>query len=229
MEANENKQTIYDVFAKHNIEISSILDVLHTNLPFLKDGINLIVGESKAGKTFTTIQALIDNGFKDSIIHIDFDRNMDSKLKELNVLTYHINNVDEFLKSLADLDVEIILDSLKNKILVIDSLQDLSLGDGVDTNSGALATMRKVQGFKDTGATIILIHHVTSSTSGDFKVKGNSSVITSKADTTIHFTKLNPLKRIMKIINTRAEDKIQSGKEFIFGKQAEKGSLSVPK
>ena len=203
--------TIYDIFDQYNVAIESTLEPLHTELLFLKDGINLIIGESKAGKTYTTINQLVQCGYKEAVIHLDFDRNSDARLKALDVTTYHINEVDEFIRALKELG-EACFDSLSDKILVIDSLQDLSLEDGLDTNSAALKTMKRVQGFKDTGATIIVIHHITLDTSGHPKVKGNASVITSKCDTTISFIKEDATKRTMKVLNTRAEDKIPSGR-----------------
>lgn len=203
--------TIYDIFNKYNVAINSTLEPLHEQLLFLKDGINLIIGESKAGKTYTTINQLVQCGFKEVIIHLDFDRNSDAKLKELDVKTYHINEVDEFIRALKELG-EACFESLNGKILVIDSLQDLSLNDGLDTNSAALQTMKRVQGFKDTGATVIVIHHITLDNNGQPKVKGNASVITSKCDTTISFIKEDATTRTMKVLNTRAEDKIPSGK-----------------
>lgn len=204
-------KTIYDIFNSYNVEINSTLEPLHEKLLFLKDGINLIIGDSKAGKTYTTIKTLVDCGFKKVMIHLDFDRNSDAKLKALDVLTYHINDVDAFIMALTDLG-EALFGSLKDKILIIDSLQDLSLGDGVDSNQGALKTMQRIQGFKDTGATIIVIHHVTLDKEGAPKVKGNASVITSKCDTSISFIKVSNMERTMKVLNTRAEDKIASGK-----------------
>lgn len=233
MEANQpqNKRTVYDVFNEYHTHIESQLEILHESLPFLKDGINLIIGESKAGKTYSTIKCLVDCGFKEQIIHIDFDRNADSRLKQLDVQTYHINNVEGFINSLNELG-EQLLNELKDKILIIDSLQDLSLGDGVDSNSGALNTMKRVQGFKDTGATIIVIHHVTLDADDKPKVKGNASVITSKSDTTISFVKKDSTTRTMKVLNTRAEDKIPSAKVFTFKNElltTDKGKSSVPK
>lgn len=225
------ESTIIEIFKKHSVDVSSMLEVLHANLPFLKDGINLVIGESKAGKTYTTIKSLVDNGFKDYVIHLDFDRNADGKLKELGVETYHINDVSEFTKELSD-NFNKLENSLLGKIVVIDSLQDLSLDNGIDSNQGALATMNKVQGFKYTGATIIVIHHVTLENNGSPKVKGNSSVITSKADTTISFVKddlKGLVKRTMTVLNTRAEDKIPSKKTFTFDNLTTKASSAVPK
>jgi len=203
-------KTIYDIFDTYNVEINSTLEPLHEKLLFLKDGINLIIGESKAGKTYATINQLVLCGFKEAIIHLDFDRNSDAKLRALGVTTYHINEVDAFIDAFKDLG-EACFDSLKDKILVIDSLQDLSMQVGLDTNSAALQTMKRVQGFKDTGATVIVIHHITLDASGQPKVKGNASVITSKCDTTISFIKEDQTTRTMKVLNTRAEDKIPSG------------------
>lgn len=224
--------TIQEIFKKHHVDLKSNLEVLHKDLIFLKNAINLVVGQSKAGKTFTTISCLVEKGFKDSVIHLDFDRNADEKLKSLGVETYHINEPTEFLQELSNSDnISNVIDSLADKILVIDSLQDLSLGDGLDSNSGSLETMKRVQGFKDTGATIILIHHVTLDSENKMKVKGNQSVITSKCDTTITFTKTNSKSRKMTVYNTRAEDKIPSNTsiEFNDSKITTKGSNNVPK
>jgi len=100
---------------------------------------------------------------------------------------------------------------LPDKILVIDSLQELAFTHGIDTNQGALQTIQFANVLKNTGATLIIIHHVTTDFNGKLKVKGNASVITSKCDTTILFQKINNAKRTMTVLNTRAEDKIPSG------------------
>jgi predicted ATP-dependent serine protease len=190
------------------------LKKLSDKLLFLNNAINLVVGESKSGKTYTVIKSLSDAGFKDKIIHVDFDRNGDEKLSQLGIETFHIRDANEFITSLKILkssNVFDISDSFRDKIFVIDSLQDLSTEDGIDSNKGALSAMQNVLLLAFTGATIVLIHHTTIDMSGKAKVKGNSSVITSKCDTTILFQRINNTKRTMTVLNTRAEDKIPSG------------------
>jgi predicted ATP-dependent serine protease len=207
----------------HNIidlfKLCSTVDVhplkkLSDKLLFLNNAINLVVGESKSGKTYTVIKSLSDAGFKDKIIHVDFDRNGDEKLSQLGIETFHIRDANEFITSLKILkssNVFDISDSFRDKIFIIDSLQDLSTEDGIDSNKGALSAMQNVLLLAFTGATIVLIHHTTIDMSGKAKVKGNSSVITSKCDTTILFQRINNTKRTMTVLNTRAEDKIPSG------------------
>ena len=213
MNNDESSAGILEAFEKSSYEINSSLQPLHDDLLFLKDGINLVVGESKAGKTYTTIKSLVDHGFKDQIIHLDFDRNSDQKLKELDVRTYHIGNAKTLYEELSKTDKEKkFANSLPNKILVIDSLQDLAFEHGIDTNQGALLTIKFANVLKVTGATLIIVHHVTTDFNGKLKVKGNASVITSKCDTTILFQKINNTKRTMTVLNTRAEDKIPSGR-----------------
>jgi len=205
---------ILEIFEKSSFNITTTLQPLHTDLLFLKDATNLLVGESKAGKTYTTIKCLIDCGFKDQVIHLDFDRNSDQKLKELNIRTYHIHGGDTLDKKIREsisLNGDNFTNSLVGKILVIDSLQDLGYEFGIDSNQGALATTKFAKLFQTTGATLIIIHHVTMDFNGKPKVKGNSSVITSQCDTTILFEKNSDNNmRTMKVLNTRAEDKIPS-------------------
>jgi len=222
--------TVLDIFAKHSVSTNSILEPMHKDLLFLRNAINLIIGESKSGKTYTTIKALVDAGFKEEVIHLDFDRNMDEKLKKLGVKTYPIGDVTELMKELSTNHTSII-DNLVGKILVIDSLQDLSLEDGLDSNNGALKTINKVLGFKSTGATIIVIHHTTVIDDGKkLKVKGNATTITSKCDTTIGFVKVDNSTRYMQVVNTRAEDKISSGTnvEYISEDLKQENSSDVP-
>jgi RecA-family ATPase len=213
---------IFGAFERSSFDNKSTLQSLHKDLLFLKDAINLVVGESKAGKTYTTIKSLVDCGLKEQIIHLDFDRNSDQKLKELDVRTYHIGNTKTLYKELIKAEQENnFIDSLPNKILVIDSLQDLAFEHGLDTNQGAYTTIQYAKIFRKTGATLIIIHHTTIDFNGKPKVKGNSSVITSQCDTTVLFEKINASKRIMTVLNTRAEDKIPSGSkiEYIFDDQ----------
>jgi hypothetical protein len=208
---------IIDIFRFSSSSNITTLQKLGDDLLFLKNAKNLIYGESKSGKTYTVIKALVDAGFKDQVVHVDFDRNADEKLRKLGVETYQIRDVNLLFNTLLQIQTLDGFDqsnSLKDKIFVIDSLQDLSPEEGIDSNSGALSAMYKVDMLLFTGATIIIIHHATIDTNGKSKVKGNSSVITSKCDTTILFEKINNNHRIMKVINTRAEDKIPSGKEI---------------
>jgi hypothetical protein len=203
---------ILEAFKKSSFDITTTLQPLHTDLLFLKDAISLVVGESKAGKTYTTIKSLVDCGFKDQIIHLDFDRNSDQKLKELDVRTYHIKSAKElYLELSKSANNKTFENSLHDKILVIDSLQDLAYEFGLDANQGALSTIGYATVLKATGATLIIIHHVTMDSNGKPKVKGNASVITAKCDTTILFQKINNTKRTMTVLNTRTEDKIPSG------------------
>lgn len=205
---------IMDLFEACSIVNVHPLKKLSDELLFLNNAVNLVVGESKSGKTYTVIKSLSDAGFKDKIIHVDFDRNGDEKLSLLGVETFHIRDANEFITSLKILKTKKgfdVSDSFRDKIFVIDSLQDLSTEDGIDSNRGALSAMHNVLLLAYTGATIVLIHHTTIDMSGNAKVKGNSSVITSKCDTTILFQKINNTKRTMTILNTRAEDKISSG------------------
>lgn len=224
MIANDsNDKNMLDILEECSTEIESNLDILHSDLLFLKHGFNLVIGESKSGKTFTMIKSLVDAGLKDQIIHIDFDRNADSKLKELEVETYHINNAKELFDKFEPHKK---FKSLSDKILIIDSLQDLGLDEGIDTNSAALNTMNRVAKFGDTGATLIVIHHITLKDNDEAKIKGNATTISSKADTTLLFTRKGNI-RTMKVLNTRAEDKILSGKEIIFGVKKEKVKKNI--
>ena len=159
--------------------------------------------------------SLVDFGFQEDIIHIDFDRNSDKALEDLNVETYHINNAKELFEKLAKNKA---FEPLKEKIIVIDSLQDLGLEDGIDTNSAALDTMNRVAIFGNTGATLIVIHHVTLEKVGSAKIpkiKGNTSTISSKCDTSILLRKENK-KRTMTVMFSRAENILASGKSISF-------------
>ena len=97
------------------------------------------------------------------------------------------------------------------------------------TNAAALATMNRIAMFGDTGATLIIIHHTTKDSNGEMKIKGNSTTISSKADTTILFTR-NGDERTMEVLNTRAEDKIATGTQLKYKleKRANNESFKVP-
>ena len=214
---NSENSYLIQLLEEFSVEVNSNLEILHSDLLFLKNAGNLVIGDSKAGKTFTTIKSLVDSGFKNSIIHIDFDRNADIKLQELGVKTFHIGDNQGMLEKLSQAQDNLILNSHDDQIIIIDSLQDLASTNGYDTNSGALEMMNRVLKFKDTGATIIVIHHVTVTDikTGDFKIKGNSTTITSKCDTAIAFTRQEDT-RVMQVLKTRAEDKIASGSKLTY-------------
>ncbi len=213
----EDKKDMLEILAECSMEIESNLEILHEDLLFLNHGFNLLIGESKSGKTFTTIKSLIDVGLKDNIIHIDFDRNSDKKLEELGVVTYHISSAEQLFKKLEEYKK---YKKMDDKIIVIDSLQDLGLETGIDTNSAALDAMKRVAKFGDTGATLIVIHHVTLEKIGDSgvkipKIKGNSSTISSKTDINLMLTR-DGIKRTMAVMYSRAEDIIPSGSKISY-------------
>jgi len=212
--SDERAVDIRSIFAECSVEVESNLERLHADLLFLKHGYNLIIGESKAGKTYTTIKSLVDTGFKDDVIHVDFDRNADKKLGDLGVETYHISDAESLFAKLGQQNN---LLQLKEKIIVIDSLQDIALEDGLDDNKGALKTMQRLEPFGSIGATLIVIHHVTMD-DGKPKIKGNATVISSKVDVTIKFTKVDYNCRKMEVLSTRAEDVVASGKSISFGR-----------
>lgn len=121
--------------------------------------------------------------------------------------TYHINNAESLFSLLEQCKK---FQSLDEKILVIDSLQDVGLEDGIDTNKAALNTMNRIAKFGETGATLIVIHHITVTDDKGAKIKGNATTISSKADTTLMFKRENNI-RTTEVMNTRAEDKIATG------------------
>lgn len=211
---------VMKAFEELSQEEPSTLTRLHKESLFLKNAVNLLIGESKSGKTFTTIKSLIDIGLKEHIIHLDFDRNADESLKKLGVQTYNIANPEALLHSLKQIKTDERKNALLDKILVIDSLQDLSFGQGIDSNDGAKATMERILVFQEMNCTIILIHHVTKSEntpfSAGYKIKGNSSTISSKCDCCIGLDKRGAT-RTLTVMFTRAEDKIESGTQMTYG------------
>lgn len=225
-------KNLIDLLKESSAEYIQSLESMSSQLLFLKFGTNLVFGETKSGKTYTVIKSLIDAGFKDQIVHVDFDNNRDKTLRNLGIETYHIRDKITLFNNFITANNENSFDhsnSLKEKILVIDSLQDLSTKNGIDTNAGALEAFQLIDIFSSTGATIILIHHATADMNGKLKVKGNSSVIMSKCDTTILFQKISNDKRVMTVLNTRSEDQIPSGskKEYYTNTNVEEKSISV--
>jgi hypothetical protein len=216
--SNENEEKdILEVLAECSINLDRNLELLHKDLLFLKHGFNLVIGESKTGKTYTTIKSLIDVGLIEQLIHIDFDRNRDKKLEELGVKTYHIQNAEELFKKLEQYRKYKKMDDM---ILIVDSLQDLGGDTGIDTNSAALEAMKRVAKFGDTEATLIVVHHVT--LEGEHKrpkIKGNASTISSKTDINLMLMK-DGNRRTMEVMYSRAEDIIPSGSQIIY--EAEK-------
>ena len=223
--SDERFKDIRDILSECSINIESNLEKLHGDLLLLKHGFNLIIGESKSGKTYTTIKSLVDAGFKNDIIHVDFDRNADEKLESLGVQTHHIANASELFNKLNTYKK---FHPMEDKIFIIDSLQDVGLDDGIDTNSAALATMNRIAKFGDTGATLVIIHHITKQDDKSLKIKGNATTISSKADTTILFTRDENI-RTMEVMNTRAEDKIPTGTLLSYnGVTKEAGAKNEP-
>jgi len=214
---NEDEKNMLEVLAECSIQIDSNLELLHKDLLFLNHGFNLLIGESKSGKTYTTIKSLIDAGLKEKLIHIDFDRNKDKKLEELGVQTYHIYDTEALFQKLERYKK---YQKMEDMILIVDSLQDIGGINGIDTNSAALEAMKRVAKFGDTGATLIVIHHVTLEGENKLpKIKGNASTISSKTDINLMLMK-DGNRRTMEVMYSRAEDIIPSGSQIIY--EAEK-------
>lgn len=232
--ATTRSSKVIKAFEDSSEEVPSLLEPLSSDMIFLKHAINLLIGESKSGKTFTAIKSLIDAGLKEQIIHLDFDRNADESLKELGVKTYNIPNSTKLISSLQEIKYDGELKgSLDNIILVIDSLQDLSSARGLDSNEGAKETMERVSLFQEMGSTIILIHHVTKTENTPFsigyKIKGNASTISSKCDCCIGLDKRDTT-RTMSVLWTRAEKKIPSGSKITYENEVrQKEKHALPK
>lgn len=210
---SEEAKDMLEILAECSIQIDSNLELLHKDLLFLNHGFNLLIGESKSGKTYTTIKSLIDAGLKENIIHIDFDRNSDKKLSDLGIKTYHIQNAEELFTKLERYKQYKKMDDM---ILIVDSLQDLGGVAGIDTNSAALDAMMKVAKFGDTGATLIVIHHVTLEGENKMpKIKGNASTISSKTDINLMLLR-NGNRRTMEVMYSRAENIISSGSQITY-------------
>lgn len=155
--------------------------------PFYSGALNMVYGLSKSGKSRCIAEILAEAKIKNvEIIWLDKDYNMDKPLLELLKDFKHINDeVDELCDKLLNTE------TLKNTILVFDSLKDFSRS-GLDSNAEAQESMEYIREFTKLGATVILIAHATKWISSDgkksdFKLQGNSETIQSKCDCVFRF------------------------------------------
>ncbi len=161
---------------------------LLSGTPFYIGALNILYGLSKSGKSRSLAELLIESqsSKNKTIVWLDKDYNIDSHiLKLLESFKYANNDVDKLCSKLLDLP------SLKEYILVFDSLKDFS-EYGLDSNSDAQKSMEYIREFTKLGATVILIAHATMVRDNDgknngFKIQGNSETIQSKCDCVFRF------------------------------------------
>jgi len=149
--------------------------------PFCKNGLNLIYGPSKSGKSTSIYKILVDAGYSKNVIVLDKDHNKEthimSLLKKLNWKNKHLD----------ELEYKLLESNLTNIIIVFDSLKDFTNGKNLDDNSEAQNVMMHIRQYVGKGATAIVIAHSTKDANGIDKIKGNEETIKSKSDIIYRF------------------------------------------
>ncbi len=163
---------------------------------------HFILSEAKEGKS-TFVRNSLANVDK-KVIVFDGDNNGQEMVDEAGDNTTWLQPtnadamVDLFLiQAAAGVD-------FSNYIFVIDAMQNFTDSSDMDTNKGILRIITRLKKLTITGATLVVLHHVTATGNPDkpFKAKGNEQGIYSNADIVYGFRREDGLTAIKSRINS---------------------------
>ena len=163
---------------------------------FFKGATHTIVAEGKEGKTTFTIDELGKTSM--SIVVLDGDSNSTSAIARAGENTKWIQPTDP--DGLVDFYLSVVEKGIdaSDHIFVIDSLQNFTDGRDLDSNNGMKEIILRLKKLTHTGATLVILHHVTATDDPKkpFKAKGNSGVLYSSSDVVYGFNRKTGLTAI---------------------------------
>ena len=180
---------------------------------FYRGGTHMIIAESKEGKTTFVVAELLKS--KMNVIILDGDGNSTTATEKAGKNTKWLQPTDP--DGLVDYYIAVIEKGIdfSNHVFVIDSLQNFTDGRDLDSNNGMKGIILRLKKLTHTGATLVILHHVTAT--GDknkpLKPKGNAEVLYSSCDVTYGFYRHNGLTAI----KSRIEG-IENGQQLGYGK-----------
>jgi AAA domain len=157
----------------------------------VKNSITMLFSKAGQGKSYFVLcicLMLLDEKKIRRVIYLDFDNPTvtlkNRKLDEIidnygeQILYVHSSKAcrpSDFLETLSSVEAK---DSLKDSLVVIDSIRDFTSGKDINTDKDIIPLMSKLKALRDMGSTVIFLHH--SKKSSEFnEYKGSSSFIDS--------------------------------------------------
>lgn len=165
---------------------------------------HFILSEAKEGKT-TFIKNELEK-VKKKIVIFDGDSNGQEMIEDLG------KNIQWFQPTDADAMVDLFLIHVdagvdfSDYVFVIDAMQNFTNERDMDSNKGITEIMMRLKKLTTTGATLVVLHHVTVTGEGIFKAKGNQQGIYSSADIIYGFVREEGLTAIRSRINSIPND-----------------------
>ena len=165
---------------------------------------HFILSEAKEGKTTFVKDELAKTDKK--VVVFDGDSNGQEMLEDLedNIQWLQPTEPDEML-DLFLIQISAGVD-FSDYIFVIDAMQNFTNERDMDSNKGILEILMRLKKLTATGATLVVLHHVTVTTDGSFKAKGNQQGIYSSADIIYGFVRDDGLTAIRSRINSIPND-----------------------
>ena len=165
---------------------------------------HFILSEAKEGKT-TFIKDQLSL-IKKRVVVFDGDSNGADMMKGLspNIMWFQPTEADSMI-DLFLMQVDAGVD-FSNYVFVLDAMQNFTNDRDMDSNKGILEIMIRLKKLTATGATLVVLHHVTVTSEGAFKAKGNQQGIYSSADIIYGFVREDGLRAIRSRINSIPND-----------------------
>ena len=150
---------------------------------FFEGATHIFAAEAKEGKTTETIEEVSKLKNK-HIVMMDGDGNGIDAIdkKGDNTIWFQPVSPDAFLDAYITL-----IDSgrdFSNTVFIIDAMKNFVNGADIDSNRGSDKIMLRLKKLTNTGASLIILHHITKQENGINKLKGNSEGLYSSADIT---------------------------------------------
>ena len=196
------------------IKPKSFKPILGSDILF-EGAIHLIAGASKEGKTTFAIDELGKATGK-TVIVLDGDGNGIDAVSKAGANIHWQQPKDPY--ALLELYLSLIEEGkpFGDVIFLIDSLQNFTGKYEIDSNDGMKHVITTLKKLTNTGAALVLIHHITETSKDGFKLKGNSEVLYSQCDISYGYIRDEPLQ----ILKSRITG-MENGKTLGHGRDEE--------
>jgi len=165
---------------------------------------HFLISEAKEGKT-TFIKKELSK-IKKQVIVFDGDSNGIEMTKGLpkNILWLQPTDADAMVNKFID-QIEAGID-FSDYVFVLDAMQNFTNEKDMDSNKGITEIMMRLKKLTATGATLVVLHHITVTSGGTLKAKGNQQGIYSSTDIIYAFFRENGLTALRSRINSIPND-----------------------
>ncbi len=185
------------------IKPKSFKPILGSDILF-ESATHLIAGASKEGKTTYAIDELGKATGK-TVIVLDGDGNGIDAVSKAGANIHWQQPKEPY--ALLELYLSLIKEGkpFDDVIFLIDSLQNFTGKYDIDSNDGMKHVISTLKKLTNTGATLVVLHHITEKGKDGFKLKGNSEALYSQCDISYGYTRDEPLQvlksRITGVLN----------------------------